>query len=38
MVGTRDIKVPPRRQLGGILEILCHHTEADLIALQPARA
>jgi peptide/nickel transport system ATP-binding protein len=38
MAGSCDTTAPPRRTLDGGVEILCHRSEADLIALQPARA
>ena len=34
--GACDTTAPPRRRLRGDVEILCHRSEADLIALQPA--
>jgi peptide/nickel transport system ATP-binding protein len=38
MAGSCDTTAPPRRTLDGGVEILCHRSEADLFALQPARA
>lgn len=38
MAGACDTAPPPRRRLEGGVEILCHRSAAELIALQPARA
>ena len=38
VAGACDTTAPPRRQLQGGVEILCHRSEAELITLQPARA
>jgi peptide/nickel transport system ATP-binding protein len=38
VAGACDTTAPPRRRLEGGVEILCHRSEAELIALQPARA
>jgi len=36
VAGVCDKVAPPRRRLGGDKEILCHHTRAELEALQHA--
>jgi peptide/nickel transport system ATP-binding protein len=36
MAGACDTQAPPRRQLKGGVEILCHRSASDLIALQQA--
>ncbi|WP_157979242.1 hypothetical protein [Rhodoferax ferrireducens] len=38
VAGTCDTTAPPQRQLSGGAEILCHRSEADLLALQTRRA
>jgi peptide/nickel transport system ATP-binding protein len=35
--GVCDRSAPPRRQLQGGVEVLCHRSEADLVALQPPK-
>lgn len=37
VAGVCDSTPPPRRQMAGGVEVLCHRSEADLITLQPPR-
>jgi peptide/nickel transport system ATP-binding protein len=37
VAGVCDSTPPPRRQMAGGVEVLCHRSEADLVTLQPPR-
>ncbi len=37
VAGTCDSKTPPRRTLEGGVEVFCHRSAADLVALQPLK-
>jgi peptide/nickel transport system ATP-binding protein len=35
VAGLCDTRTPPRRELEGGVEVFCHRTAGDLVALQP---